>query len=220
METLKSFTHEKNGKEYQVTMILDEYPDLSYLGEFTDKLPDCNYFDRKDGYFIGFDGYLTHHFEISNITFPDGEDTTDSEIETVLKALYPNHEITEIIGLWINEDGSSDVEFAAREILAEIPSDYERHSYQYFVTTNHLNPDTTDSETEEYGKDNLKNDSIQDYKRMYDYNIGDWCSTFITVESDGVDASLGGVESDISQENLIAIVDELIAEIESMDGAK
>lgn len=218
MQTLEEYTIEKNDLEYEVKIVLDEYPDLSWLGEFTDKCPDKNYIDRKDGYFIGFDGVMYHTFKPEEL--PDGDDTPDDELIKLLEGIYPNHEIIEIYGsdngFALGYDGI-EIEFTAREILGiyglDVPSWYERNSYRYWISGTGLSPSTDEETINKYGKDELLKYALQDYRRLYDYERGGWWMQGVIVSLNGVDASLWGVESDASKEYLQEVINDLIAEV-------
>lgn len=82
-EKIKEF--DKGSFHFVVHSELDEYPDLSWLGEYTDKEPDAFYFDRRNGLFCGETTYKT-------VTDDEGYEEEEAEVETLALALPTEHD--------------------------------------------------------------------------------------------------------------------------------
>lgn len=211
---LENYTKEVNGIEYNVKIVLDDSPDLSWLGTLTDKTPECNYIDKKEGLFIGFDGYLS--VILPNDKFKPYSEPTESDVVTYLENKL-NMADVEICDLWLDADSDSpdswQVYFYGREVLANVKQWYNRNSYRYYYSMNGLNPRTSKEELKEYSKEERLKWAIQDYERLYGYDHNRWYMTGIIVELGDISESLWGIESDADDDYKESVISDLIYQV-------
>ena len=108
-----------------------------------------------------------------------------------------------------------------REILADVPSNYERGEYQYFRPyAGGLDPTDPETDLEEWTKY-----AVQDWERMRGLERGDWCFLGMVVQIDApacpacghvetLYASLWGLESDGNDAYFEEVRDGLISELQ------
>jgi hypothetical protein len=201
-------TAARDGAKFEIEWQYDDSPDLSYLGEYTDK-PGEWQVDRKECRLLG--EYIENETE-----WMDTELATEKAAELEADGM----EVT-----WNSEDVRGDKQihslyYWGYEILAaDLRSTYERNSYRYFVPGNPYS-DVEQSERVKY--------ILQDYERMEDANRGFWSSVgcVVTMFIDGEEvayASLWGIESDCgdgySKEVEEDLIDECISDAKKNSAA-
>jgi len=192
---------EINGRTYRIRLEVDEIPDTSWMGEYTDRPPDVTFCVwRTDGTLRG-------------AKPPEPEEPEDS-------AGLPDDEHDAV---W---DAYDEAMIAWDESGPEILKDYLPragwHEYKFFVPyaggLDPYDPQTDRAEWAKYAE--------QDYRRMEDLNRGGWCFVGVIVETQAptcgccghtetLGASLWGIESDAGDSYFDSVVEDLIGELDA-----
>lgn len=219
--TISTRTFEQDGLTYTVKWVIDENPDLSWLGEYQKDVSDyC--VDRREGVLLG------EWVEEPEEPNPDDFDSDEAFTEYACTTYARQYDA------WDQHHG--------REVLATgLTTDHDRHSYRFFGQFQHLphNKNSWDHVTPEQLQQALDANkakiarygiagfstmhqldqlyAVLDYERIEDYNRGGWCMLGCVVEvtARGYDvgyASVWGIESDSEDSYREQIESELIGE--------
>jgi hypothetical protein len=192
-------TAARDGATFQIEWQYDDSPDLSYLGEYTDK-PAAWTVDRKEGVLHG--EYINDSKD-----FDDGEKSDEF--------LRDNPWFEEDWHEWEEDEegnatGKVTLYYYGYEVLAaDLRTTYEHNSYRYFAPAN--------MDVKEESKEDKIKYAIRDYERMEDSNRGYWspvgCVVTMYIEGEEVAyASLWGIESDSGDPYLKEVEEDLIDE--------
>ena len=204
--TVKSESNPKRILSVTIRTKVDECPDTSYLGEYSNK-PESDYaIDRK-------------HSLNCPVNAPNKLATA---------------QLDRVIAYLEKQDAENGEDFnyndSALEELAEVRESFNecdcgehgdmlRHEYRYF-NPNHENY-TGDTE------ENIRKYCLQDYERMESFNRGDWCYIGLIAEvtvsipsgqsavESTIDSSVWGIESDSGKDFISETESDLLAECKS-----
>lgn len=183
---------------------LDQYPDLSFYGEFSNNVREwC--VDRKMGKLFGenapepMKSERLNELEIKHDNFywyhePDQVFEEKEEYER----LYEEYE--KAYAFWDEHYGF--------KVVADVGCNYDHNSYRFF----HINTDGFSDETEE---DKIKY-ATQTWELVYGIIQGHWWyeTWQVTIYVDGIEISsdvLGGIESDMSKEGNWQMLEDMIS---------
>jgi hypothetical protein len=224
MDAISTRTFEQDGLTFTVKWVLDENPDLSWLGSYQKDASDyC--VDRREGVLLG-----------ECIEEPEEPDWEDFDDDNAHDRAYDAWD--QVYADWENNHG--------REVLATgLTTDHDRTSYQFFGQFQHL-PHNRENwkhvkswdvkQSVKQQQDNLKRYSIDhdssshydlrktldvlyavlDYERVESYNRGDWCMTRCVVDVTVKGYDVGwGIESDSDTTAKQEVEQDMIAEATS-----
>jgi len=200
---------ERDGLVFKMRLEVEEYPDTSWIGEYTNK-DDAFIVDRRHGFLYG--DWEEEPFE------PDPQDyATEDEYDEAMV------DYALVYDEW-NDKGR-------REILAEVSNRYQWGEYRYFKPCaggeNEPGGKYTDQEGIEHtiSVEEWTKWAVQDYERVESMNRGDWCFVGVVVEIDApvcsrcghverLTASLWGIASDSDDSYFEEVRDDLIRELQ------
>jgi hypothetical protein len=206
-------TAARDGATFQIEWQYDDSPDLSYLGEYTDKPGEWT-IDRKNGWLLGehVNDHITYYASEEERQLP--EDERNAALEVRLDKWFLDHPWFEADFYEQVDEYSIDAYYYGYEVLAtDLRGTYERNSYRYFVPANSYTgesfPDVDQAERVKY--------ILQDFERMEDANRGYWspvgCVVTMYIEGEEVAyASLWGIESDCGEDYTKEVEEDLIDE--------
>ena len=218
----ESYEIERNGRIFRMRLEVEEYPDASWIGEYTDK-DDDYIIDRKMGALVG--PYLPDPEE------PDAPDPQDFATREEYHVAVEQYAIAMVrydaaYDAW-NDEGN-------REILADDLHTWGGRyctEYRYFKPSaggeNEPGGTYTDREGVEHtiSVEEWTKWAVQDYERAEGLNRGDWCFVGVVVQVDApacsrcghvetLYASLWGIESDSEDAYFEEVRDDLISELQ------
>lgn len=221
--------YEREGFEVEIKLLIDDDPDTSHLGKYTDREQDYT-IDRRMGYLLGPMVCATHYLE--NVDDDPEYDLSDFSPKNVYEAEV-NHENYD------EETRTFEIGYNYRPILAFVNQNYDRNACRYFVPSGdaylhkdrftpwHENISDEDYTPEEKarfdehsvlmreipGFEDTKNPDFwreilyfaEDYARMEEYNNQEfsYLGYEVVVSRDGTDyaeETLWGFQSDYEEE--------------------
>ena len=208
--TDKTYTQEKHGHTFTIKWEVEEWADLDDLGEFTQKADDY-IVDRQDGTLRGAMPPEPEEPEVDKPYPEDYPDTDEGQAEyDAAHTLYDD--------AWDKHDEAMDEwEENGQAILEQWLPRMGRGEYRYFKPyAGGLDPEENLEEWTKY--------AVQDYRRISDYGNG-WCYLYLVVttpaptckccgHTETLSASVGFIESDISDADADGFINELIYELE------
>jgi len=209
MNTRESIKVIEKGKfRFVVSSMLDENPDFSFLGEYGEEEKEyC--IDRHNGIMLG-------QTEFISTTITGEKYHGNFIVENWFadeKLTYDDNDYYNPTEEWNDDNTEVTLTGNGRIVLANsLSTNYDRNSYRYFY------PPVDNYEGIE--EEELIKYCIQDYKRMENYNRGNWyfMGIIVTMYYDGeeiAENSLWGIESDIGNDDREKIIDDLISECEA-----
>jgi hypothetical protein len=210
-------TAARDGATFQIEWQYDDSPDLSYLGEYTDKRAAWQV-DCKEGVLLGdytYDNEKKFSNEADALAWHQenySEDDEDYRLKCSPEVGKKFYDLYGYHGLDVDETLTGEevtLVYSGYDVLArDLHRNYDHNSYRYFIPPVENYKGTPQNELIKY--------CIQDYKRMVDLNRGDWapvgCVVTMFIDGEAVAyASLWGIESDAG-DYLKEVEEDLISE--------
>ena len=190
-------TIQKGPLTFRIEWHYDEDMDTSWIGEYKSKGPEEGYIDRRKGVLYG--------EAVEEPEDPCYECEKMDECELYRDdppACAPLRKYNDAFDEWNDNYGL--------EVLAdELGSNYERHSYEFFVPY---------AGGEKPGDENFVKYAIQDYDRITELEKGYWhfmgCTVTLSVDGIELDGDgLWGIESDCGDDYIAEVERESIASL-------